>query len=446
MLVMNAVDLDGTPMSLRVQSGSIVERAQSLTGRPGEVVVDADRCTVIPGLHDHHIHLRSSAAALDSIALGPPAVSTRQAAAIALRTARTRADGWIRAVGYHESVGGELNRDLLDAWRADAPVRVQHSSGALWILNSAGLKLLGEAGHSDGRLFRRDRDIGWNGDDAGTSLTAVGKRLSSLGVTGCTDATPDMNSSSIAFFDEEIHTGRFKQILHLLALRNGAEHRVTFGPVKRILDDTDLVFDDLVAWILDVHGQDQSIAVHCVSVPQLVLTMTALRSTGTRPGDRIEHAAMVPDDVLSELAALGVTVVTSPNFVSERGDRYLLEVPRSEHDQLWRVASLMRSGVPTVAGTDAPFGDIDPWACMRAARSRTTRSGSILGVHERVHSRRALEMFLGTADFPNRPRELQPGRPADLCILSAPPATVLTELSADMVRTTIIRGEVVFER
>ena len=60
---------------------------------------------------------------------------------------------------------------------------------------------------------------------------------------------------------------------------------------------------------------------------QLVVTIAALREAGGHPGDRIEHAAVVPDDCIADLAELGVTVVTQPNFVAERGDEYRAEVP-----------------------------------------------------------------------------------------------------------------------
>ena len=65
-------------------------------------------------------------------------------------------DGWIRAVGYHASVAGELDREQLDALVADTPLRIQHRSGAMWILNSAGLARVGLADHPDGRLHSAD--------------------------------------------------------------------------------------------------------------------------------------------------------------------------------------------------------------------------------------------------------------------------------------------------
>ena len=93
--------------------------------------------------------------------------------------------------------------------------------------------------------------------------------------------------------------------------------------------------------------------VHCVTAAQLVVTLAALRAAGSRAGDRIEHAAVVPDDCLADLADLGVTVVTQPNFVAERGDQYLDDVPADEHHQLWRVASLLEAGVPVALSTDS---------------------------------------------------------------------------------------------
>ena len=54
-----------------------------------------------------------------------------------LHQASPRPDGWIRAVGYHDSVAGEI----VLGWTSFAAHtgRVQHRSGALWILNSAAL-------------------------------------------------------------------------------------------------------------------------------------------------------------------------------------------------------------------------------------------------------------------------------------------------------------------
>jgi predicted amidohydrolase YtcJ len=429
MLIQRAVTLDGAAVDIRV-SDRIDEVADILTPKPGEDVLDAAGGCVLPGLHDHHVHLYAAAAAATSIRVGPPQVRDRAALAAALGDVEPGADGWIRAVGYHDSVAGELDRHALDAITPAVPVRIQHRSGALWILNSAGLARVGLPDHPDGRLRSTDSWADALGRSE-TSLAELSERLSSYGVTGITDATPDLAIADVVGLSELHRRGDLRQHVHCLS------------PGKRILHDDDLDLGELTGWIAARHRDDHPVAVHCVTAAQLVVTIAAMREAGGHPGDRIEHAAVVPPDCLADLAELDVTVVTQPNFAAERGDQYLDEVPTAEHDQLWRVASLLEAGVPVALSTDMPFGSGDPWAAMRAAVNRTTASGVVLGRSECVSARTALTMFLGSAHQPARPRLIEPGEPADLCVLSVVPQTVLAELHAGMVAATIIGGHLV---
>jgi predicted amidohydrolase YtcJ len=355
-------------------------------------------------------------------------VHSRADLAQALHRAEIRSDGWIRAIGYHEAVAGPLDRVVLDAVSPPVPVRVQHRSGVLWTLNSAGLDRVGLADHPDGRLRSSDRN--WSDtlqrDDSG--LTEVSQMLCGYGVTGVTDATPDFDVGDVVKLIEAHRHGELRQRVHCLA------------PGKRILHDADLDLDGLTEFIANRHAQDAPVAVHCVTAAQLVVTVAALRSAGTHPQDRIEHAAVVPDDSIAALADLGVTVVTQPNFVTERGDQYLADVPAGEQHELWRLASLKDAGVPVALSTDMPFGDADPWVVMRAAVRRTTWAGAVLGADECISAREALTMFFGTADRPTQHRTIAPGQPGDVCVLAAEPAEVLAELNADMVTATIVGG------
>ncbi len=158
MLIQRATLLDGRMADIRV-GAQIDEVGDGLVARRGEGVLYAGGGTVLPGLHDHHVHLRSAASALDSFFVGPPGVTTKAQLTQLLSNATPGPDGWIRAVGYHESVAGELDRTALDAVVRDIPVRIQHRSGALWILNSAALGRVGLAEHPDGRLRSADRRL-----------------------------------------------------------------------------------------------------------------------------------------------------------------------------------------------------------------------------------------------------------------------------------------------
>ena len=150
----------------------IVEIVEVGRGR-GDVIVDAAGGALLPGLHDHHIHLLALAAARGSVGCGPPGVNDREALASVLRGAdrATRRGQWLRGVGYHESVAGDLDRHVLDELVAERPVRLQHRSGHAWFLNSAALAAAGldgtehpsgvdvdEQHRPTGRLFGLD---GW---------------------------------------------------------------------------------------------------------------------------------------------------------------------------------------------------------------------------------------------------------------------------------------------
>ncbi|KUI28822.1 amidohydrolase family protein [Mycobacterium sp. GA-2829] len=421
MLIQRGTLLDGRRVDIRTAE-RIREVADRLAPEPHEAVLDAAGATVIPGLHDHHVHLHAAAAAADSARVGPSEAGDRDGLTRVLRSAEPDEDGWVRAVGYHEAVAGPLDRTLLDAVRPDVPVRVQHRSGVLWTLNSAALARLGLSGHPDGRV--RSADAQWSAelDRRPVPLHRLSSDLAKLGVTGLTDATPDLDA---------LDTSQIVQRVHILA------------PGKRILHDDTLDLDELTAWIDDRHRQGVPVALHCVTAAQLVVTIAALRCAGVHPRDRIEHAAMVPDDTVDDLAALRVTVVTQPNFVAERGDQYRTDVPAGEHHELWRVATLLAAGVPLAFSTDTPFGDGDPWAAMRAAVHRRTPSGAVLGEHETVDAATALGLFLGRPDDPSSPRNILPGEPGDLCVLDGAPEDVLADLDGERVRSTVIAGELV---
>jgi predicted amidohydrolase YtcJ len=416
---------DGRIADLRVGEdiGEIAERLQPLDS---EQVLDAKRGAVLPGLHDHHLHLRAMAAALDSVMVGPPQVRTKAELAQALANASPGPDGWIRAVGYHASVAGELDRDQLDALVAESPLRVQHRSGAMWILNSAGLARVGLADHQDGRLHSADD---WSAalPRRATALATVTSRLTGYGVTGITDATPGLTAEDIVSLMVAHRRGEVPQRLHFLA------------PGKRILHDDRLDVDELTGWVSDHHDDAVPVALHCVTHTQLVVALAALRMAGVHPRDRIEHAAVVSEDMLADLLDLGVTVVTQPNFVAERGEHYLRDVPVEEHQQLWRLASLLRAGIPTAASTDAPFGGMDPWASMRAAVHRMTADGHVIGADERISADEALSLFFGHPDRPSVPRTVGVGQPGDLIVLT--PTAKVETLASDMVAATVVGGQ-----
>jgi predicted amidohydrolase YtcJ len=468
-------------VDVRVEADRVTEVGPGLRRSPGEAVIDARGGALIPALHDHHVHLRSLAAARASVALGPADVSGRAGFEAALRRAAgegTRG-GWIRGIGYHESVAGPLDRTVLDALVPDRPVRIQHRSGELWVLNSAALAASGlpvdvsgaalpvvdvpgggvverdGEGRPNGRLWRADRWLATVAPPAPLDLGSVSREAAALGVAGFTDADPERSQSDVDAFAAARVAGELRQSTMLMSAGgleiDPAVAGLAAGPRKLLLDDATLPpLDDLAATVAAAHARGEPVAVHCVTRLQLVVTLAALaqvtagRGEARPAGDRIEHAAVVPPELREEMRRLGVTVVTQPNFVAERGDDYLADVDPDDVDLLYPCATLRAAGVPVAGGSDAPFGGLDPWAAMRAATERRARrSGRPVGPHERIDARAALGLFLGRPGQPAAERRIEPGAPADLCLLECPLTAALGTLSSEVVALTIARGEVI---
>ncbi|WP_232715942.1 amidohydrolase family protein [Gordonia metallireducens] len=429
----------------------------------GSDVIDGDGGALIPGLHDHHIHLHALAAASRSVQCGPPEVTNADDLASALARA-SAISGWVRGVGYVETVAGLLDRATLDRLHARRPVRIQHRSGAVWFLNTAAAEAVGlrtadhpgverdPSGAPTGRVWRADD---WLRERMGHSrppeLSSVGSELARFGITGVTDATPDLPTASLGALVEAHTNGSVPQRLHLLGVPLDATpdlpSAVTVGPFKIVLADSDLPdFPTLCEQIRTAHSWGRGVAAHCVTREAPLLVLAAFDEVGRHRDDRIEHGAIIAADTVTELAGRKIPVVTQPGFVTARGDDYLDRLDAGDVADLYRCATLLERGAPLAMSSDAPYGPIDPWTVIAAAATRLAPDGRIVGGNERVSRRTALDRYLAPLNDPGAsPRTIRTGDPADLVLLDAPIEDAL-QIGAEAVRHTLIRGHIVYRR
>jgi predicted amidohydrolase YtcJ len=446
MLIRNAEIVGSGIADLHIAGGKIVEIGRELSAAPGEDSIDAGGNALLPGLHDHHIHFLAFAASFSSVRCGPPQVTTADELVRALRTASGGPGEWIRGIGYHESVAGDIDRTWLDRAMPDRPVRVQHRGGRLWIVNSLGLELLNSPS-SLGRLFDSDA---WLRERLGNTPPPLGpasRYLASRGVTGFTDATPTNSADELAIFSNAISKGELLQSVLMMGSDKLADS-ATRGATKIHLREAVLPpLDETTARIVRSHAVRRPVAVHCVTLTELIFTLAAFQDAGTIAGDRIEHAGVTPAEAIPSIAEMGLTVVTQPNFIAERGDAYLRDVDPADHDSLYRLREFLDAGIPLGGGTDAPFGGADPWAAMAAAVSRRTEGGRIIGAGEALTPEQALALFLGDPHSPGGPaRTIGADVDADLCLIDRPWDAARQDLGAVEVAMTMRSGRVVWRR
>lgn len=472
MLIRCAQIAAGEIVDVRIDGERVAEIGLRLGAQAHEPVVDAAGHALLPGLHDHHIHLRALAASMASVRCGPPQVRSAAALAAALRAADAAlgAGAWLRGTGFHESVmgqsvmdasgAGDIDRDWLDAVLPDRPLRIQHRSGRLWILNSAALDAL--APDADAPLERRDGR--WTGrlydaDDwlrarlrgVSPSLHAASRWLARRGVTGVTDTTHHNGPDALRAFADAQARGELLQRVRAMGDARldacGDLSSVQRGEHKFHLHEHELPdLDALVSAIRASHAVGRAVAFHCVTRVDLTFALAALREAGTLRGDRIEHASIAPPELVDEIAALNLIVVTQPNFIAERGDDYLRDVDAQDRPWLYRLRGLVAAGVALAGSTDAPFGEPDPWAAMQAAIDRRTPSGAVIGGDEALDPTAALNLFLAPLDAPGTAsRRIVAGAPADLCLLDRDYAAALAAPGAVRVQLTLATGVPIHE-
>jgi predicted amidohydrolase YtcJ len=430
--LLHRVEIEGQRLDCRLAGGVIVEIATSMSPRPDEQILDARAGALLPGLADHHLHLRALAAARRSVDLaGGSLPESGQVGELGPDD-----DGWLRLVG----VGHEITRDDLDRRWPQRPVRAQHRSGAVWTLNSAALARLhgpiSRQEESSGQFWRASRRLrGLLGPQAGAvgadELAALGKELLSYGITHLTDATPDLDPDEL------------QMPQHVLSLAECGT-----GPRKIVLADhqpPDL--ERLTGEITRIHDSGRGVAIHAVTAVSLALALAAFDSAGTRPDDRIEHAAVCDDSAAARLAEHDLTVVTQPSLLARHASRFIDESEPAERPLLWRYGGLLRAGVRVVASSDAPYGDANPWRTIYDAARR--RSGNVvLQPGECVDPAITLSSMLTDPVRPGRgQREVRPGAPADLCLLRAPLASTLRAISQaprNPVRAAFLAGRRVY--
>lgn len=431
-MIVKNVDLDGRNRDVRLADGLIAEIGVDLSGAE---VFDGRSGALIPGLHDHHIHLTATAAAMNSVKCGPPDVKTSGELIMALNKSGL---GWLRGVGYHHSVAGEIDRNWLDKNGPDRAVRIQHRSGRLWILNSRAMAELNLTPPTDGRFY--DADLKIRRSSGFPALKPLVQKLLSSGITGVTEVTP---SNGIAKFHHYLENASPLRLSIMgKAELSGLDHDQV-GPLKLHYHDHDLpMLDDLVAEISKAHEDGRNIAAHCVTRAELMLTLAAIEEAGPLAGDRIEHAAIADDAVIEWMSKLGVIVVTQPNFISERIDAYRKDVEAHDLPYLWRLKSFSDAGLNLAAGSDAPFGDPDPWAAMAAAVNRP------IGFEdEAITPEQALTLYTKpSSDAGASARKIAIGQPADICLLNSSWANARGDLGNVIVKVTWIGGKLVYDR
>ncbi len=191
-----------------------------------------------------------------------------------------------------------------------------------------------------------------------------------------------------------------------------------------------------------------SVAVHALGNDAVARALAAFADARGRhrdvPPPRIEHASLITRDLTLRAADLGVTIVTQPQFVElPIFDR----MPKIPGMRSLAHRTFLDAGVAVAGSSDAPVTGFDPLDGMRAAVFRRTLQGTVLQPEEAVTPAEALAMYTreaaraaGCLDVTGT---LEPGKRADLVILSEDPTVSKEALERARVVETVLAGRTV---
>ena len=436
--------------------------------------------SLLPGFIDAHAHVLAAAAAAAGPDCSPRAVASilELLEVVAVAAAATPSGEWVRAYGYEETMlaeGRHPTRAELDRVAPGHPVRLVHRSGHAEVLSSLGLAHIAvdestpepagaafgrslEDGRLDGLLIGMAERVeaAMPPPDLAAVAAAVrawGRGRAAEGATTLVDAGARNGLAEWETLRSLVEGGTLPQ---RVVVMEGAEQlgtlperaaagRMRRGEVKlqpRVLEGEGFAPEPLVALVRRAATAGRRVAVHAPTAQAVRSALAAFRAAGAPPGQRLEHAPLLPGGLIAEIAAVGVAVVAQPGLLAEVTPRYerLLGPGARARLQPWR--ELSDAGAPLAFSSDAPVSRSGPLAASGAASSRRPAT---LAPEQSLRPLEALAAWTsGAADvcaLEDRGR-LRAGQIADLVLVEGP---VETDPAACRVLATVVGGALVYE-
>ena len=209
--------------------------------------------------------------------------------------------------------------------------------------------------------------------------------------------------------------------------------------------------EEMTAFILKAHRAGLQIAVHCEadrSIEQVLSAYEKAQRENHREDHRhrIEHFELPTENQIERVARGGVMAAMQPAFlpafIGKRMEKYevFLGEPRLKWVHPYR--TILDHGILIAGGSDSPVTPCDPLRGIQAAVDHPNPG-------QRVSPREAIAMFtISGAKIAFEEEEkgsLEPGKSADLVVLSEDPCVVrpdrIGEIGVDM---TMVGGKIVF--
>jgi predicted amidohydrolase YtcJ len=189
--------------------------------------------------------------------------------------------------------------------------------------------------------------------------------------------------------------------------------------------------EEFMEMVITAHLGGWQLAVHAIgdkAVELVIQAYSRAQEVMPRPNarHRIEHCTVVSDEMIKQMAQLGIVVVTQPEFI-HYWDHGIVSALGERSKRCMPFRSWVEAGVVVGFGSDQPVVPGDPVIGWREAVTRMHRAGLVVGSEERLDPLTALKCFtIGSsyAIFDQSVGCLAPGKRSDFIVLSHLPEEI----------------------
>lgn len=209
-------------------------------------------------------------------------------------------------------------------------------------------------------------------------------------------------------------------------------------------------------YILKAHKGGWQVTSHAVGDKGVTVIVNAIeKAIETAPEKdarhRIEHCAMINEELLDRIKKLRIIPICNPIFLYEFGDGYITNYGKEMAFRMFTAKSFIDRGIIAAGASDCPITFSNPLMGIHLAVNRKTQGGNIINPEECISPMEALRMFTYNGAYASKEENIkgsiEKGKLADLVILNGDFMKQNPENIWDMkVDTTIIDGKTVYER
>ena len=165
---------------------------------------------------------------------------------------------------------------------------------------------------------------------------------------------------------------------------------------------------------------------------------------------RVEHCAMINDELLELISHYGIVPISSPVFLHDFGDGYINNYGMAAACRMFTCKSFLDNGIICAGASNSPIVCVDPLFGIHMAVNRETKNGQIINLDERTSPLDALRMYTYNGAYASFEEDIkgsiEVGKLADLVVLSGnylrTPYDKLKDLNVEM---TVIDGRIEYD-